>query len=179
MEIVLREAGRLNELVSQFLTFARPPALRRQPTDLAVLLQETLSVFRNDPRAAGLRLDADLEPVEADCDPDQVRQVFWNLLANAAQAVEASGRGGAIRVRCATAGEDALAEIEDDGIGMGKEVLARLFIPFFTTKPHGTGLGLATIHRIVDAHGGSIRVASAEGRGSRFTVRLPRPSPAR
>lgn len=179
MEIVLREAGRLNALVTQFLAFARPPALLRRATDLAALLDETLSVFRNDPRAAGVRMDAALGRVEAYCDPDQLRQVFWNLLTNAAQAVAEKGEGGAIRVRCEAGSDGAVVEIEDDGVGMTDVVMARLFIPFFTTKPHGTGLGLATIHRIVDAHGGTIRVASAPGKGSRFTVRLPRPGPER
>jgi signal transduction histidine kinase len=181
MGIVLREAERLNELVAQFLAFARPATPRRRPTDLAALLDETLSVFRNDPQAAGVTLDPALEHAPADCDPDQLRQVFWNLLTNAAQAVGAAspGGGGTIRVRCRAGGEGAVVEIEDDGAGMDAEDLGRIFLPFFTTKPRGTGLGLATVHRIVDAHGGSIRVASERGKGSRFTVVLPAPRPER
>jgi signal transduction histidine kinase len=181
MGIVLREAERLNELVAQFLAFARPATPRRRATDLAALLDETLSVFRNDPQAAGVTLAPALEHAPADCDPDQLRQVFWNLLTNAAQAVGAAAPegGGSIRVRCRAAGDRAVVEIEDDGAGMDAEDLGRIFLPFFTTKPRGTGLGLATVHRIVDAHGGSIRVSSERGKGSRFTVVLPAPRPER
>jgi two-component system sensor histidine kinase PilS (NtrC family) len=177
MEIVLREAGRLNELVTHFLAFARPAPPRRAPTDLAVLLDETLQVFRNDPQAVGLRFENRLGTAVADCDPDQMRQVVWNLLSNAAQAVAATGRpdGGALCVRCAAVPDGAVIEIEDDGKGMTADERGRIFIPFFTTKPSGTGLGLATVQRIVDAHGGTIRVRSEPGLGSCFTVALPAP----
>jgi two-component system sensor histidine kinase PilS (NtrC family) len=163
--------------VTHFLAFARPAPPRRVPTDLAVLLDETLRVFRNDPQAAGLRFEDRLQTAVADCDPDQIRQVTWNLLSNAAQAITAAGRpgGGALRVWCAAASEGAVVEIEDDGNGMTVEELGRIFIPFFTTKTGGTGLGLATVHRIVDAHGGTIRVDSEPGAGSRFTIVLPAP----
>lgn len=173
MEIVLREAGRLNELVTQFLAFARPAPPRPVPTDLRALVDETLRVFRNDPQAAAARLEPALEPAEVECDPDQLRQVLWNLLSNAAQAVAASGRTGAIRVRCGATPQGARLVVEDDGIGMTTEELGRVFLPFFTTKARGTGLGLATVHRIVDAHGGKIQVASEERVGSRFVIDLP------
>jgi two-component system sensor histidine kinase PilS (NtrC family) len=176
MEIVLREAGRLNELVTQFLAFARPAPPRRAATDLSVLLDETLRVFRHDPQAAGVAVEPRLDPVVADCDPDQLRQVIWNLLSNAAQAVAAAGRpdgAGKLRISCQPVGEGAQIEIADDGIGMSPAELGRIFVPFFTTKPRGTGLGLATVYRIVEAHGGTIRVASEPGAGSRFTIVLP------
>ena len=177
MGIVQREAGRLNELVTQFLAFAKPAAPRLVPTELGTLLDDTLRVFRNDPQAAGVGIEARLEPVTALVDPDQLRQVIWNLLSNAAHAVAARPRErereGAIRVRCAASPEGAVVEVEDDGVGMTAEELEQLFIPFFTTRAHGTGLGLATVHRIVEAHGGAVRVASERGKGSRFTVVLP------
>jgi signal transduction histidine kinase len=179
MGIVLREAGRLNDLVTQFLAFARPAPPRPVSTDLAALLDDTLRVFRNDPQAAGVRIDERLAPARALADPDQVRQVIWNLLSNAAQALAASPRAGkgAIRVRCAIAPEGAVIEVEDDGVGMDAAELGQIFIPFFTTRARGTGLGLATVHRIVEAHGGTIHVTSARGKGSRFTVVLP-PTPS-
>jgi signal transduction histidine kinase len=179
MGIVQREAARLNELVTQFLAFAKPASPRLVPTELATLLDDTLRVFRNDPRAAGVRIEERLEPVTADVDPDQLRQVLLNLLTNAVQALAAAPGPGAraIRVRSAGAHEGAVVEVEDDGIGMTAEELGQLFIPFFTTRAHGTGLGLATVHRIVEAHGGVIRVASERGKGSRFTVVLPTARP--
>jgi two-component system sensor histidine kinase PilS (NtrC family) len=173
MDIVLREAERLNALVSEFLQFARPPPLRRQPADLATILEETLDVFRQDPSAAGVALEQDLGPAPADCDPAQLRQVVWNLLLNAAQALAGDRRGGRIRVSCRAEGEEAVLVVEDDGPGIAPSDRERLFLPFHTTKERGTGLGLATVHRIVDGHGGRVLVESRAGAGARFTVRLP------
>lgn len=178
MDIVLREAERLNALVSEFLQFARPPPLRRAPADLAVLLAETLNVFRHDPGAAGVALEEDLAPAPADCDAAQVRQVAWNLLLNAAQALSGAGRGGRIRVSCRPEGEEAVLVVEDDGPGIAPSERERIFLPFHTTRERGTGLGLATVHRIVDAHGGRVTVESRVGEGARFTVRLPAPRAA-
>jgi two-component system sensor histidine kinase PilS (NtrC family) len=171
MGIVLREAARLEALVAQFLAFARPATPRKERTDLRALLDETLRVFRNDPQAAGVPLEASLSPAWTECDPGQIRQVAWNLLCNAAQAM--AGRPGAIRVACGEAPWGARLDVEDDGPGIPPDEVERIFLPFFTTKPRGTGLGLATVHRIVDAHGGTIAVTPAAGGGSRFSVLLP------
>jgi len=180
MDIVLREAVRLNDLVTQFLGFARPAAPRRAPTDVAVLLHDTVRVVRNDPHAAGIEIQDDLAPAVAECDADQIRQVAWNLLLNAAQAIAQSpaNGGGRIRVACGAMPDGVRIEVEDDGPGIAPPDLDKLFIPFFTTKARGTGLGLATVHRIVDAHGGSVRVTSTPGRGTRFAVTLPAPAEA-
>ena len=182
MEIVLREASRLDQLVSQFLAFARPAPLRRREVDLAVLVEETLAVFSHDPLAARLRIDRETAGAAVEGDPDQLRQVLWNLLSNAAQAMAGEGapqEGGRIRVACGADPGGGWLEVEDDGPGMAPHVRERLFLPFFTTKPSGTGLGLATVHRIVDAHRGAISVDTTPGRGTRFRVRLPRAASAR
>ncbi len=181
LEIVLREAGRLDQLVSRFLAFSRPSPPRREATELCRLVEETLEVFANDPAAARVEVRRRLAPVRVSCDPDQVRQVVWNLLLNAAQAVTGregapAGAAGAVEVRCEPDGEGAVLAVADDGPGISPENLARIFTPFFTTRPAGTGLGLATVHRIVDAHGGTVSVQSGEG-GAVFTVRLPREGP--
>jgi two-component system sensor histidine kinase PilS (NtrC family) len=185
MDIVLREATRLDDLVTRFLQFARPAPVRRRPTDVAAMAAETLEVFANDPAAARVRLERQLVPTPLDCDPDQLRQVLWNLLANAAQAVasregEAAGPAerqvaGRIRVTCAPEEGGARLTVEDDGPGIAPADLPRIFVPFFTTKALGTGLGLATVQRIVDGHGGVVAVDSAPGKGTVFTVRLPPP----
>ncbi len=185
MDIVLREATRLNQLVTRFLEFSRPAPVERRGADLAAIAAETLDVFANDPAAARVRLDRALDSAPVACDTDQVKQVLWNLLANAAQALGGregganGGPAGAIRVSCGAAEDGgAWMAVEDDGPGIAAADLSRVFIPFFTTKERGTGLGLATVHRVVEAHGGSIDVDSAPGRGARFTVRLPGPAPA-
>ncbi len=178
MDIVLREAGRLEQLVAAFLAFSRPAPPRREEVQLDRSLAETLEVFGNDPLAAHVRLERALSPTSASCDPDQVRQVFWNLLANAAQAAASREAGGTVRVACAPDGDGARIVVEDDGPGIAEGDLRQLFTPFFTTKERGTGLGLATVQRIVDAHGGSVSVESSPGKGSRFVVRLPAPATA-
>jgi two-component system sensor histidine kinase PilS (NtrC family) len=181
MEIVLREAGRLEDLVRRFLQFTRPGPPARAPVDLSAVTAETLDVFANDPLGRGVDVERALEPVVVPCDGDQVRQVLWNLLANAAQAVAAGGsaappqgRRGVVRVSCGPdpAGGARLA-VADDGPGIAAADLRRIFTPFFTTKREGTGLGLPTVHRIVEAHGGTLAVASREGEGATFVVRLP------
>lgn len=173
MAIVLKEAARLEQLVARFLDYSRPSPPRLAPCDLAQVAAEVAAVFAADPSAARVRLERTLEPVTVHCDPDQLRQVLWNLLLNAAQALQEQG-GGTIRLRCVPEeGQGGRLEVEDDGPGIAPEDRARLFTPFFTTKSGGTGLGLATVHRIVEAHGGTVEAAPVEPRGIRFTVRLP------
>jgi two-component system, NtrC family, sensor histidine kinase PilS len=174
MDIVLREAERLGHLVTDFLSFARPAPPRALAVDLAEIAEDTLRVFVHDRLAAGVDVERALEPARAACDPDQLRQVLWNLLANAAQACgEAAAPRRTIRVSSGREGGAAFLEVADDGPGIAEAELARIFLPFHTTKPEGTGLGLATVHRIVDAHGGTVAVDSAVGRGARFRIRLP------
>jgi two-component system sensor histidine kinase PilS (NtrC family) len=180
MGIVLREAGRLDQLVTRFLAFTRPEPPRRGAVALEGLVDEALAVFAHDPAAARVRLVRDLAPAPAWCDADQVRQVLWNLLVNAAHAAGGREGGGTVTVRCGGApdGEARLA-VEDDGPGIPPDELPRIFTPFFTTKAKGTGLGLAVVQRIVDAHGGRVAVDAPPGGGARFTVTLPgRPAAA-
>jgi len=180
MDIVLREAGRLEQLVAAFLAFSRPATPRRERVEIDQALADTLEVFANDPAAARVRLERSLEPAVAWCDPDQLRQVFWNLLANAAHAAHAAEAGdapGTVRVACGAEEGAVRFSVEDDGPGIAASELTQIFTPFFTTKERGTGLGLATVQRIVDAHGGTVSVQSAPGNGTRFTVRLPRAPP--
>jgi two-component system sensor histidine kinase PilS (NtrC family) len=177
MDIVLREAERLERLVAEFLAFSRPAPPHPERVELDRALAETLEVFANDPAAARVRVERALTPTVTWCDPGQLRQVFWNLLANAAQAAGAEPVQGRVRVTCVAEAEAATFAVEDDGPGIPAPELGQIFTPFFTTKARGTGLGLATVERIVDAHGGSIAVESAPGRGTRFTVRLPAADP--
>jgi two-component system sensor histidine kinase PilS (NtrC family) len=184
MAIVLRETGRLEDLVRRFLQFTRPPEPACRPTDLASVVGETLDVFAND-RGGAVRLERALDPVVVACDGDQVKQVLWNLVTNAAQAIGAveelptpsdplARARGLIRVSCGPdPGGGARLVVADDGPGISAPDLLRVFTPFFTTKRAGTGLGLATVHRIVEAHGGSVTVDSREGHGATFVVRLP------
>jgi two-component system sensor histidine kinase PilS (NtrC family) len=182
MNIVLREVDRLNGLITELLDYARPRERVLTPIDLGVVLDETLRVFAQDRSYAHVSATylPEAGDVEVQADPAQIRQVVWNLLRNAADAMPG---GGAIKVSlrrvAAEPGEapgaPRLTEfvVEDSGKGMSEEEQERLFEPFFTTKTHGTGLGLATVHRIVSEHGGHILVESEVGRGTRMRIRLP------
>ncbi len=171
--IVLRETGRLDALLTRFLEFTRPAPPQRRRVDLSAVAGETLDVFARDPAANGVEIERSLALAPVACDPDQLRQVLWNLLANAAQAMRESGKGRRIRVACEPlAAGGASVTVEDEGPGIPADAAARIFTPFFTTKANGTGLGLAVVQRIADAHGGSVSVETPPGGGARFTVRL-------
>jgi two-component system, NtrC family, sensor histidine kinase PilS len=171
MGIVIREVERLNGLITDLLEFARPRALEAQRLDVAATIADMVKVFENDKRLGGARVElrAD-EAVMVDADPAQLRQVVWNLLRNAAEA--APGEAIAVEVR----GDGAFAwlTVRDRGPGIAPEHRARMFEPFFSTKEGGTGLGLATVHRIVEEHKGVVEIESAPEGGAAVTVRLPR-----
>jgi len=187
MEIVLRETDRLNRLLTEFLEYARPGPLRRESLLVEEVVAEVLAIYEGS-RSDGPAVDVSIEPgLQLGADPGLLRQLLWNLLLNAAQAMPQGGRIGIEAHASQTPQEgpggsrnDGLEAgwielgVHDGGPGIPAETLDRIFDPFFTTKPGGTGLGLATVHRIVEEHGGSIRVQSATGKGTSFHVRLPR-----
>lgn len=177
MEIVLREVDRLNALVTEMLDYARPRPAMPGAVDLGSIVDETVRVFAQDRSSPGVAVRAEGVDTEVaiEADAAQLRQVIWNLLRNAA---EASSAGGEIVVKLG--GDERWAElhVEDTGVGIPPEDLERIFEPFFTSKTRGTGLGLATVHRIVTEHGGTVGIESQVGRGTRVTVRLPRSAAA-
>lgn len=168
-EIVLREADRLNALVSDFLAFARPTEPELKPISLAELVSDVLLMFRSDPAAVSLHIEEEVEDCLIQGDEAQIRQVLWNLLRNAA---EASPNEGQISISARPEAGMVRLSIADEGPGIPVELRNRIFDPFFTTREKGTGLGLAIVHRIVDGHGGSILVASGLERGTTVTVFL-------
>jgi two-component system sensor histidine kinase PilS (NtrC family) len=179
MAIVLREVARLNGLITELLDFARPRRPEPQPLDLAVTLGELVRVFENDRRGAPVELRAP-QPVWTEADPSQLRQVVWNLLRN---AVEASPLGAPVVVEAApeSVGGRAWARLAiiDAGPGIPAAERARVFEPFFSTKEGGTGLGLATVHRIVEEHKGRVELECPDSGGTIFAVWLPgRDAPA-
>jgi two-component system sensor histidine kinase PilS (NtrC family) len=180
VEIVLREVDRLNKLVTDFLNYARPQSLAARATDLRELVRGTLDSFLQDTTLVGETFEVevvdalgDTGPVEVDA--DRLRQVLWNLLRNAA---EANGGEGVVRVglvhRANPASDDTVTiVVHDEGPGFSEEALGQIFEPFFTTKDGGTGLGLATCHRIVHAHDGALRAGNLPGRGAALSIVLP------
>lgn len=187
MEITLRESERLNALISDFLLFAHPPQTHRIPMAIEKLLDETIEMYTHSPYyQEGIRLIRPNlhQPIEALIDPGQMKQVFWNLLLNASQAIT---NGGEIRIQIEK-GENfwggsfseenrgkewVKISFKDSGKGIDPEEKEKIFEPFYTTKEGGTGLGLSIVHKIVENHHGMIKVDSQLGKGSTFTILLP------
>jgi two-component system sensor histidine kinase PilS (NtrC family) len=187
-EIALREVERLDHLIADFLAYARPAAAEPAPLAVGPVVEDVLKMFEAS-RPPGVRVALD---VPADCtvlaDSRQLRQALWNVVLNAAQAMP---DGGELRIsarrleeppqevdpqrRNAADEEGRCVEIAvaDTGVGIPPDVLERVFEPFFTTKRTGSGLGLPTVHRIVENHGGSLSLESRPGAGTVVRVRLP------
>ncbi len=182
MEIAVREATRLDTIITEFLQYARPPALNLAEYDLNKVLAETLDLVHHEARARSnvtITYTPCVGLLPAQVDQDQMKQVFWNLAVN---AFDAMPKGGQLTIATGcrmvdVAGRKAeVVEVsfQDTGEGIPKKNIDKIFLPFFTTKRQGSGLGLAAVHRIVDLHGGWIKVESQEGQGTRFGVCLPR-----
>ena len=166
LQIVLREAERLNLLLSDFLSFARPTPPTLLHHDLALIFDDLLEVVKGDPRFVHIQFLKDYGSNEFLCDDGQLRQALLNLLINAAEAINGTG---IIRLGAET-DHGTTIRVEDSGPGLLPEVQKQLFNPFFTTKDNGTGLGLATVHAIVSAQGGRIEVNRSSLGGVAFTL---------
>ena len=160
----------LNEIVHDLLVFARPRELRLGPVSVAELLEGTAALLKKDPAYAGVDVSITGDKPTIAADPEQLKTVFLNLLLNAAQA---SGTGGDVRVAVAQTNGLCRVSIADQGPGIPAEIRPKIFEPFFTTKHRGTGLGLPTAKRVVEAHRGSIEFESPPAGGTVVTVTLP------
>lgn len=181
MEIVVRETNRLNGLLTDFLSFARPEESYPTAVDLSKLLRETASLFME--RVKG-EFDMEVQVQDGllvEVDSKRVRQIVWNLLNN---ALEAMPEGGTVSLNTRWGSGPfppglekrvpwIVIEITDTGPGIPEEIMDKIFDPFFTTKEKGTGLGLSIVHRLVEEMGGRVEVHSVLGQGSTFTVWLP------
>jgi two-component system NtrC family sensor kinase len=177
LTVVREEAERASSIVRNLLGFARKQEHQRRPTALKPLLDATFVLLRNQLMAQRVDAEIEIEPdlPMPDIDPNQIQQVFVNLINNAAQAIASTGRPGNIVVRARRWLDGVAIDVIDDGPGMSETLAAQVFEPFFTTKAEGegTGLGLSISQGIVKEHGGRIMLSSEEGRGSTFTVQLP------
>ena len=182
MDIAVREATRLDAIITEFLQYARPPALNLAEYDLNKVLAETLDLVQHEAQSR-MNITIAAAPctgfLPVQVDQDQMKQVFWNLAVNAFDAMPKGGRltivTGCRKIDVAGRKAEVVeVSFQDTGEGIPKKNLDKIFLPFFTTKKRGSGLGLAAVHRIVDLHGGWIKVESREGQGTRFGVCLPR-----
>lgn len=172
IERLRRESQRLQDILENFLRFARAQQLRLETTDLNVIVEELRDFFEPQAMAQGIviRTQYEDELPRMSLDVDLFRQALLNLLINARQAMP---RGGELLLRTRSEGPWNLFEITDTGMGIPDDVRARVFDAFYSTRSGGSGLGLPTTRKIVEAHDGSIRVQSEPGKGSQFTIRLP------
>lgn len=171
--VVKKESDRLNRILSDFLIFARPTPPKLRDVELNEILKETVEmVKRHDSFAEGIliELDLDKEIKNVRMDPDQMRQVFWNMLLN---SIEAMGGSGALAISSKAMAGKAIISIKDTGHGIEDKELERIFEPFYTTKQNGTGLGLSIVNRIVETHGGKIFLYSKAGEGTTFILEFP------
>jgi signal transduction histidine kinase len=174
IDLVRQECDRLQKLLGDFLDFARQESLSLEPANLNVELSQLLDFFAPQARETQVEVVRYLDPElpNVRLDRETFRSAVLNLLINAVQAMES---GGQLVVRTRAAGLGVILELIDTGPGMDAETLAKVFRAFYTTKQGGSGLGLPTARKIVEAHGGTIDVESAPGRGTRVTIWLPAP----
>jgi PAS domain S-box-containing protein len=176
MAILRSELERLDQIVENFLRFSKPSMPEVKDLDLEALLDRVLGLIACEAAGHGATIRTSFDPAlrSVPGDEGQLSQVFLNLGINALQAMPC---GGTLAVSTRLARGWAEVSIGDSGPGIQEDVVPHIFDPYFTTRPHGVGLGLAIAHRIVESHGGSIEVETEAGQGTIMTVRLPLAAP--
>jgi two-component system sensor histidine kinase PilS (NtrC family) len=173
MEIILRESDRLNRIISDFLSYARPRSIIQSKIDVGELLRQTFTLLRHSSEVNERQIlneGVPARPILINADSEQLRQVFWNLARNALQAMPS---GGVLQAGLQKNSNDRLLiTFSDTGRGMSPEQVEHLFEPFSSTTG-GTGLGLSIVYQIIRDHGGTINVRSREGQGTTITIELP------
>jgi signal transduction histidine kinase len=167
---ILSRIDSLDQMIKDLLLFARPPKPRRAPTDVVPLVSITASLLRRDPSLQDVEVEVDGSAPPVPADAEMLKVVFQNLLINGAHAMK--GRG---RIRVAVTAVDTSCQIAfiDAGPGIPPEVREKIFTPFFTTKSRGSGLGLPTAKRLIEAHNGQIAIDCPPTGGTTVVVRLP------
>lgn len=173
-DIMIAETERLNRVISQLIEFARPLTLKKERTDLPALVRETLKLTEAEAKKNSVQVDIsapeDLQLVEVD--PDKIKQVLLNIFLNALAAMPAGGR---LSVGLSLKQDVVEVEVSDTGTGIDEKDLPRIYDPYFTSKPAGTGLGLAVVQKIMEAHGAFLQIESCAGAGTKVTLRFAVP----
>jgi two-component system, sporulation sensor kinase E len=172
IDVARSEVDRLDSIVTQFLRAIRPSRPQLRPENLNTIVEETVRFFTPEIQDRDIVVEQELRsdlPL-LQLDRDQMKQAFYNVIKN---SVEAMQRHGILRIRTDLDDTHVVIRFADTGGGMSAENLSRVFEPYFTTKPSGTGLGLLIVRRIVREHGGELSIESGQGRGLTLTIRLP------
>jgi signal transduction histidine kinase/putative methionine-R-sulfoxide reductase with GAF domain len=173
LKVIEEEILRINEIVDQFLRFARPAPPLLVKAEVVSIIEETLQLLRPQIEKQRILVQKEFQPLPPiSMDREQMKQAILNLLLNAVQAMPKGGHL-ALRGHVPEGNRWVQFSIQDSGVGIPAEDIGRLFDPFFSTKEGGVGLGLSITHRIIDQHRGKIEVESAPGKGTLFTVWLP------
>jgi two-component system sensor histidine kinase PilS (NtrC family) len=180
MEIVLKEADRLNVILTEFLNYSQPRRNQKAYVDLTQIVQDRLTLLKNSEEyhpSIKINYESTADHVIIDADEEQIKQLVWNLCLNALQAMP---KGGELTVALEKDGDEKMGEnpmvqltVRDQGCGIPGDQLEKVFDPFYTTKANGVGLGLANVYQIVQQSGGSINVESEEDQGTRFIIEFP------
>jgi signal transduction histidine kinase len=172
IEVARSEVNRLDSIVTQFLKAIRPSRPQLRPENVNSIVEEAIRFFRPDLQDREIMVEQELRsdlPL-LQLDRDQMKQVFYNVIKNSLEAIQ---RHGTLRIRTDLDETHVIIRFADTGGGMSAENLSRVFEPYFTTKPTGSGLGLLIVRRIVREHGGELSIKSSEGKGLTLTIRLP------
>jgi signal transduction histidine kinase len=168
---ILSQTIRVKKIVGDLLEFARGKEPHFQEIEMNGLIRGLFKRLPNETGSVACTLASDQPEVLVWADQGQMEQVFINLFTNAVEAM--TGRGE-LHVNISSAGDQVTVQVADSGAGMPRESLEKIFEPFFTTKDKGTGLGLAIVYSLIKKHQGDVAVVSEEGKGTTFTITLPK-----
>ena len=172
IDVARSEVNRLDSIVTQFLKAIRPSRPQLRPENVNTIVEEAVRFFAPELQDREILIEQELRsdlPL-LQLDRDQMKQAFYNVIKNSVEAVHRHGR---LRIRTDLADTHVIVRFDDSGGGMSAENLSRVFEPYFTTKPSGSGLGLLIVRRIVREHGGELSIESNQGKGLTLTIRLP------
>jgi len=172
-KVMVQEVDRLNRVITELLEFSRPTDLKRQASDVGLLISRSIQLVQQDATNKSIDISAQTEDdiCSAWIDPDRFTQCLLNLYLNAIQAME---NGGTLTVKSAVGeAEKVNIVVIDTGRGISPEQINKIFDPYYTTKSKGTGLGLAIVEKIIEAHGGQIEVNSTLDKGTSFLISIP------
>jgi two-component system, NtrC family, sensor histidine kinase HydH len=172
LAVIQEETDRLDAILAGFLRYIGKPELQAVRSDINQVVADMVDFYLPQAYNSGVTLRRGLarDPLICNVDAAMLKQALLNLFINAQQAMP---QGGDLIVRTDRQSSRAVIEVSDTGCGIPEAALSRIFEPYRSSKPKGTGLGLATVRKIIEAHGGSISVASEQGKGTSFTIRLP------
>jgi two-component system sensor histidine kinase HydH len=171
-DVMIAETERLNRVISQLIEFARPLELKKEKVKFVELVQHTIKLTAADAQKnkISVEMDATADLPEVEVDPDKIKQVLLNIFLNSLAALK---KGGKLKIDILPGTDNLTVIISDNGAGIEKMDLPKIYDPYFTSKPAGTGLGLAVVQKIIEAHGGRIDVESVAGEGTKVFLYFP------